>query len=681
MGVLPSFILTQSSRVNSISFPLFLTKRNMSERTQTTTNLKVEDTTSRHWDRSYLRINSDRAFRGSGREDGEGALALDPISPVLVGKLRVDKLLNTVKQLGGPEWHTTLKQVFIPECFDGWCGRKAGFIAPALQVTRSDLQGAVSQLVAGGVLEEIDKRQILRNAAVNRDFVTIFLVPKDERKARAIGNCKSLNDRFAKGPRLSFATMEDLFRIVTFFGRQTFFATADFRHWFYQIPLPVYTRSFFTVVCQEKTCRFTVWPMGFSWSPFVAQGLSMLIAWLAIQAQQDVKAVSLSTSEADLPPFWLIVKRNTVGKPARTDIRGFIVFWYDNLLLVADSLRLRDNIRKLLARVAQDHHALWKSVEAKETFEESQAFVSTQDQVTYLGICFRRDKGKWSWQHVEKNLTKWGEKAATIPNEQGVFTWRDLTFLSGVLTWDWTVSGRDRAALGVALQISLKVGKQQIEDHEWRSNVQDTKEWLPMIMQAKSQIRSVLAIGPQHRLLESVEPFRHKTFLASDACDTSGAWVNLCSLRVCCEPFNMGEKAMHINWKETLWAIRALEAAVKTCQENTLVKIGVDNTTAVCALQHRVVGFNAELDTRMQSVLESYRNKKCLWVVHHIAGDLQPADEPSRNQGLDQKKVEDARSFLAGKADEWFHWVEEQHHERIGDKRGRTLDEIAESRN
>lgn len=216
----------------------------MAERARTSLGLRIEDTTSRHLDRSYLRINSDRAFRGSGREDGEGALILDPVSPDLVGRLCIGKLLNTVKRRTGPEWHEILEQVFTPDSLEGWCGRRPDGVRLPQQVTRPDLRDAVAQLVTGGVLEEIDKRQSLRNASENRDFVTIFLVPKDEHKARAIGNCKSLNERFAKGPRLSFASMEDLFRIVTFFDKQTFFATADFRHWFYQIPLPNAIRRF-----------------------------------------------------------------------------------------------------------------------------------------------------------------------------------------------------------------------------------------------------------------------------------------------------------------------------------------------------------------------------------------------------------------------------------------------------
>lgn len=633
-----------------------------------------DNTPPRHLWRSYLRINSDRAFRGSGAEDGEGTLTLDPVSASLVGKLLVASLLNTVEKKRGPAWHGILKEVFDIINPGNWCGRKACAAVTPVQVTRPIFKRAVAQLETGGVLVSVDKRHALGNAA-GRDYVTIFLVPKDDHKSRAIGNCRSLNERFAKGPRLSFASMEDLFRIITFFDKQTYFATADFRHWFYQIPLPKEARRFFTVQCEEKLCQFTVWPMGFSWSPFVAQGLSMLIAWLAIQSQKNVTAIPPSTSDADIPPFWLIAKKGTVGRPNKTDIKGFIVFWYDNLLLVTDSPVLRDNLRKSLASTAEDYHAMWKSAQSTETFKEEEAFISTQDQVTYLGIHFKRSQRKWTWQHVEKNLTKWGSKTEAIPNEQGEFTWKDLAFLSGVLTWDWTVSGRGREALGIALRIALKIGSHRIADHEWKEKVTDIDKWKPILEEAKRKIRAVLSGGPQRRELENVTPFRNKVFLASDACDTSGAWVNLDTHETQVENFSAYDRQQHINWKETLWALRALEAEIGKCRDSTLVKIGVDNMTAVCALQHRVVGFDRRLDTMMQAVLESFKAKGCLWVAHHIAGDMQPADEPSRHQKLDEGKIRSAKLFLEGKADEWHHWVEEKREEKVGSKRSRPIEE------
>jgi len=67
--------------------------------------------------------------------------------------------------------------------------------------------------------------------------------------------------------------------------------------------------------------------MGFSWSPFICQALSMLLAKVAI-VNCGYTAHSPTPDVDDLPPFWIVEDKN--GK-----VVAFIVFWYANALVIA----------------------------------------------------------------------------------------------------------------------------------------------------------------------------------------------------------------------------------------------------------------------------------------------------------------------------------------------------------
>ena len=90
---------------------------------------------------------------------------------------------------------------------------------------------------------------------------------------RAILNCKTLNLSVSRPPSLSLPSLEDIFALVSFFPLSSAVCcTADFRHYFYQIPLPTIVRHLFSVQCQSVLAELKAFAMGFSWSPFVTVG-------------------------------------------------------------------------------------------------------------------------------------------------------------------------------------------------------------------------------------------------------------------------------------------------------------------------------------------------------------------------------------------------------------------------
>ena len=103
-----------------------------------------------------------------------------------------------------------------------------------------------------------------------RIYASYFVVDKTETLSRAILNCKTLNLSVSRPPSLSLPSLEDIFALVSFFPLSSAVCcTADFRHYFYQIPLPSIFRHLFSVQCKSVLAELKAFAMGFSWSPFV----------------------------------------------------------------------------------------------------------------------------------------------------------------------------------------------------------------------------------------------------------------------------------------------------------------------------------------------------------------------------------------------------------------------------
>eukprot|EP00388_Colpodella_angusta_P001656 GDKJ01005127.1.p1 GENE.GDKJ01005127.1~~GDKJ01005127.1.p1 ORF type:complete len:333 (-),score=-2.17 GDKJ01005127.1:340-1338(-) len=257
----------------------------------------------------------------------------DEIPPKVVGSVNVRILINVALEEVRTGWFRVLLNCLNPADVEQWCGRMSEFSHNSPLVSRSDVFPVITKLA------ETILRPVRDSQGTQKLYTTIFLVPKDDETARVIGDCKEANKGFKPCPPLQFASVEDLFRIITYFPEGAFFATGDFRHWFYQLPLPKGTEKNFTVVGDDKQMyEFIVWPMGFAWSPFTAQALSMLLAKLAIQNAGYI--VESPGDDVDvLPPFWVIKDKHNPERPI-----GFALFWYDNLLLVTQTAETREAI-------------------------------------------------------------------------------------------------------------------------------------------------------------------------------------------------------------------------------------------------------------------------------------------------------------------------------------------------
>jgi hypothetical protein len=152
----------------------------------------------------------------------------------------------------------------------------------------------------------------------------------------------------------------------------------DLRHWFHQIPVDDALQRWFGLRCKdadgkERSWTWTALPMGWSWSPAVAQSLAWMI-WLLREPGQNslFKTEPLEEEGAGLPT-WV------------SSASGFshVTTYYDNLICVS---RSKQEIERIAKRVKSNAEALNAFIK-DGTFTIQDVRV---EDVTILGMTCRR---------------------------------------------------------------------------------------------------------------------------------------------------------------------------------------------------------------------------------------------------------------------------------------------------
>ena len=235
-----------------------------------------------------------------GRHEGHNWV----LDEVLVAQAILISIVLAMRAIARTDWGKRLKTILLADSTENWCGwkeaeeqeqtssRRTQGMAPfrkQLSTTHTIIDAKSRRRVTTpGVF-----RKIVRDADQKkgrRRFAKFYLVPKeyvrDERgevvktMGRMILACHRVNKEFEKPPRVHLPTMEALFGMMEEF-EDMYCTSLDFRHFFDQIPLPgtVTTdspASFFSVEDENgEIYELQVLPMGFSWSPWIAQNIAM----------------------------------------------------------------------------------------------------------------------------------------------------------------------------------------------------------------------------------------------------------------------------------------------------------------------------------------------------------------------------------------------------------------------
>ena len=604
---------------------------------------------------------------------------LDPIHHTLVGQVRSRHLLNILRDnplfaASLPAWARELSNIFNDQAPAlGWCAFSG---RPWDRSTKHICRPGYKRLIdslSPSILDKCDKSLFF--SAPGR--VTIFTVPKDEDKLRLIANCVELNKLFGRPPRLLFATTAELFMIITFFkDSSSFFSTADFRHWFHQLALPKARRHFFSLLCSAQAYRFKSWLMGFSWSPFVAQAHSMAIAKVAIDRCKGLHATSPYPDADSLPPFWVVSRSvSDFCLLQRSDVVAFVVFWYDNLLIVADSLETRQRVQDAIASVALEVRAKWKvgtDIESVGFSYSNAAFLQSTNEVEYLGLRIVIDKGCAKWSHARKTIDRW-LRVAHITNTTPLAkrSYLDAAALCGFIIRDWSIKEENRHGILPIIKVCQKLGSLNLSRLGYRKPATDlvSSDWTSLL----EQIHTRFSGDQWHTItIRSPHQSRDREFLASDACDMAGAVVDLKShSEIVFLRFPRTQWAnKHITRKESIIAILGVEHIIKvTTRSDFTIIILVDNIAAASVINKGTCAFDAAIDEAICNLLEEAQRRRILVRAIYIPGDMQPADEPSRSLAIEGHKCDLAVIFAMNKLGSLFTKLffekPHRHHKRL----------------
>jgi len=450
---------------------------------------------------------------------------------------------------------------------------------PRQEPVRTDERSGpdLEYLATVNLLDDVTRGQ----KRADRQWARFFKVPKgDGSVCRAIFDCDESNERCNPPPAMRLISIADLVWMMLSFEHPCV-ATCDLRHWFYELPIPKSVRHFFSIGLLGRIWELLVLPMGFRWSPWIAQSTSWTIA-LARLHEKGLRWEAPTIDDKAPPPFVRIFR----GKK----LVAFMAIYYDNFMIIAGDVDTRDLLVSRCNKNAAESHARWKY-----DFILSRAYAPgtpvterTEPQhCDMLGIRFTRDGDKLLWSHIPSNPSTWeGENWLTPenidPSGRRVFRCKAIAGIVGVAVWDacarLTPLAKIADAIGILRLVALQCGKDG-----WGSDIAITDEQFDTLRKAFSDVIA----NPISSLTNADRPTR-EVFYASDACDEhNGGWgyVILSRLGVFegsdCGVWSREQAAEPIYIRE----LRAAWHAIRACPDGVRLVLAIDNAVAFSAIR------------------------------------------------------------------------------------------------
>lgn len=528
-------------------------------------------------------------------------------------------------------WAFLLLKLLVPKKCDPddqwFATRKSTRAAPVVLTTSKRFRQSLERLRKWGVIDGPT-----RGLPIDAAYTRYFEVLKTAEATRAIFDCREANDRIGSPPGVRFATLDDVWLLIGFFPNPVF-VSMDFRHFFYQIPLDVVLRHLFVIHCGASLNFIPlVWPMGFSWSPTMAQSLSTFIViecFLAAGLDVDMFRDNLPT------PSPIIVARNSAGR-----VVALAVIWYDNILIATCNKPVADKVARCLKETCARFNLVIKNevIEVKSNTTE------------FLGLYFESRNRAVTTRHCVTNIARWDVLKHDTASA------RDLARIIGVVVWDWTCKRHKKDAVANVLKITSEIGTQAARstNRDWWDAAFRCLE--QSILFLRDALDEVIANIPFSRELPSwgIE-YENLVYITSDA---SAGWyggllleTNNCVTLLQREWFT-DEAQEHINFRETRAAIRTIAKWLEYNETatNCLLIVGVDNTCAVHTIQCGYFPASEDISVEIINVSLLCRERAIGIEVIHVPGVLQPADEITRGKKIDIEKVKRCKKFLE---DQW----------------------------
>jgi len=493
-------------------------------------------------------------------------------------------------------------------------------------------------------------------------YATYFAVLKADETARSIFNGKELSRVFYRTPPpVLLPDFADILRVLcnTFHNcARLFLLSGDWRHWFHQMRLhPLIAQHFgLTIVMDGVRCflNWTCLPMGWSWSPWIAQGVGYAIIILTLRRMSLVIPEHILSSES--PPPYILIRRGSSIL--------FACLWYDNVLVVTNDGNWRTSFYNEFTKTCNTYHAHIKHWDhyggdnflIKSIVEEEP---EAPHLPIYLGVQFAlqlnrrkatredaRPRGNvvtLHWRPDPSKKAKWQTMIALGRSQarEGPVSPREVVTIIGRIIWEQHTSLRPLLLIENIIEITRVCALKAREGWDVRKTSLRKAMW--RVCQHADQV--VQNFG-QWRTLPTLHPAAY-VVAASDSSSSRGGYIIWNSDReittVMSIPWQDDQLKMHIFLKELLAATLLIERLCQLLSE-TVLRIGIDNSAAAWCLRRlfSTTHHGQELIWRVYRALNASRN---VLDVIQLASLDNPADVPTRPKSTGSSLAEREQRF------------------------------------
>lgn len=511
----------------------------------------------------------------------------------------------------------------------------------AVRLTDPKWEEHILQIIAFGIAAWCDQEKLLF-------FSRYFGVLKTDTSARSIYNGKYFSSLCAAPPPVNLPSIPVLLAEISVLCKGELHMTvADWRHWFHEVALAEEISYYFGLAVAGDVAsgkRFLRWkslPMGWSWSPYIAQslGFAIILATMVECGWSIEDYASLKT----LPPF------------IRVRINGeyvaLIALWYDNVALWSPHTMIAQSFFCHFGKVCRNFGAQTKHLDLHPAGRNGRDRTRNDNEElpSYIGIEFahskrRRPGGSGElegviWRHPSKKVAAWKALAAQI---HPVMKNRLVAKIIGVAVWDCYMSLGKLLFLKPILLLASALGS-HARVTSWESSINLTETQTLALQAAMKKIcDNEWSISPTTKK-------RTRIFIAADSSKPRYGFICWSDSRVALvdgtrsglwEP--LGMLPAHIFVKELLAVVLAVEHVLsrpEMADESIEFVIVEDNTSAAQVIERgwSTTKIGLELLERLFSKLDLHHQSTIRIVT--VRSEDNPADEPSRNKTVDPRRV------------------------------------------
>jgi hypothetical protein len=434
----------------------------------------------------------------------------------------------------------------------------------------------LTQLEQYKVIKECSKNQV----RFNNGYFAVGKSDDDNKcpiSARAIFNGKRLSKLQRAPAPVNLPAVADILRQVALNldGEPVDVFTADIRHFFHQIPVGVSISEYLGFVLHDIAYCWLCLPMGWAWSPHVAQ----CIAWMAILRNNQENLCH----EGDLPqtPQFMRLRDG-----------GIVCIYYDNLFVAGPQCGCAERVFNNFVK-----NCIHFNIKLKYSRTFRPADFRKNVFPSFLGVELRirrfNNRFRLTWRQDAARLTlRWipemdEEDARLMVGPTELWSRREIARIVGRTIWRHSLTMRPLFDIQDLIDIIVRMYND--EGHiDW-----DKGDFTLSSDEIVSMTRAQLFIRTNtwHELAEQISASAPVVLCASDASDSGLGGIQFGATgflqREFADEWTHAARGWHIYVKEVLAAIRTIKWVLAEREIGTgiVIYIGIDNSAAAAALR------------------------------------------------------------------------------------------------